>query len=466
MNTKQRRGTTGKLRRSAVVLGVVGLAASAGLLMAGSALAGVGSQPGDLELLNTAGGSVITTGLLTSTPSWQTTTACPSGFQGSAQLYEFWNNGTSETSISTALTTGLANSSGFGPSGTNGTLDSTIGSLLNGASVSPSSPGTVEWVVGCYSGTSPSGTSNVEWTQSLFISVAAGATSYTASASGPVVENTTTSLIATPNPVGVGATVTLTANVTGAAGSATPFPAGTVQFENCPTPSTCTNINAAVAVNTGNVSASATTTTSFGSAGSVNLAAVFTPSTPTSVAGSTGTFSLAVGSLLATGANPVAVSVTVPSTGTLSVSVATGSVTLTPAAPATTPDETATGTLNNVTVIDSRNTFPGWSVAGQESVFTGSGTSTIPASSLGWTPAFVGSAVGGAVIGSPVAPVGANTGSSGPGLGTAATLASATPGNGFGTNTMNAGLLLDIPSTTPPGAYAGNLTITYVTAGP
>jgi hypothetical protein len=65
-----------------------------------------------------------------------------------------------------------------------------------------------------------------------------------------------------------------------------------------------------------------------------------------------------------------------------------------------------------------------------------------------------------------VAPVGANTGSSGPGLGTAATLASATPGNGFGTNILTAALLLDIPSSTPPGAYAGNLTITYVTAGP
>jgi hypothetical protein len=31
---------------------------------------------------------------------------------------------------------------------------------------------------------------------------------------------------------------------------------------------------------------------------------------------------------------------------------------------------------------------------------------------------------------------------------------------------MNAALLLDIPSSTPPGTYAGTLTITYVAAQP
>ena len=35
----------------------------------------------------------------------------------------------------------------------------------------------------------------------------------------------------------------------------------------------------------------------------------------------------------------------------------------------------------------------------------------------------------------------------------------------FGANTFNAALLLDIPSSTPPGAYAGTLTITYIEAG-
>jgi len=146
--------------------------------------------------------------------------------------------------------------------------------------------------------------------------------------------------------------------------------------------------------------------------------------------------------------------------------VATGGVTLTPASPQVTPDETASGTLPTVTITDTRNTTPGWSVSGQESTFTGPGTNTIPGTSLGWTPAFMGSAAGGALIGGAVAPTGADAGSTGPGLGTAAVLAHAAVGTGIGTNTVNAALLLDIPATAPPGAYTGSLSITYVTTGP
>jgi hypothetical protein len=452
MNMKLKWGTATRLtRRGAVILGAVGLVASAGLLTAGSALAGVGAQPGDLQLLQA--GAVVTTGPLSggSPTTWQTTTACPSGQQGSAEISE-WSvpAGSSPISlISPSLATGLANSAGFGP----GTFDGTVGALLSSAGITASTPGTLEWVVGCYSGASASGT--VVYQQSTFISVASGATSWTVSSSGPVVATTSTTLTASPDPVAVGATVTLTA---AEVASDSTHPAGSVQFE-----AGGTDIGTPVAVNASGV---ATTTTTFSAAGSEALSAVFTPTNTTGYSGSTGTFSLAVGSQLAGGTNPVSISVTVPSTGTLSVTVATGSVTLSPASPATTPDETATGTLNTVTISDSRNTFPGWSVSGQESVFTGSGSATIPANSLGWTPAFTVPAVGGATIGAPVAPVGANTGSSGPGLGTAATLAQATPGNGFGTNTVNAALLLDIPSSTPPGAYAGQLTVTYVTAGP
>jgi hypothetical protein len=343
---------------------------------------------------------------------------------------------------------------------TNATLLGNMSGLLGSSNITPG--GTVEWAVGCFTGAG--GTGSVVYVQSTFVTEDAAGANYSTSATPPVITTTTTSLVATPNPVAVGATATLTAHVAGTGGTGGASPAGTVQFENCPTPSTCTNINAAVPVNTGGVATAATTTTSFATAGSVNLAAVFVPSSPATVQGSTGTFSLAVGSQLAGGTNPVSINVTVPSTGTLSVTVGAGSVTLTPASPATTPDETATGTFNTVTISDSRNTFPGWSVSGQESVFTGPGTNTIPANSLGWTPAFVGSAAGGAIIGAPVAPLGANTGNTGPGLGTAATLVQAHAPNGFGTNTVNAALLLDIPSSTPPGAYAGTLTVTYVSA--
>jgi hypothetical protein len=439
MNMKLKWGTAGRLRRGAVVLGVVGLAAGAAVTSAGSALAANGSGPGQLTLSPA-------TGALTSAPTWATSTACPSGFQGSAVVTEFMpNSSTVATTVSPAVGGVNVPFSGVLLSG------ATMGSLLNLAGVSGTTPGTSEWAVGCFSLTG--GTGSVTYVQSTFVSVAAGATTYTTSSTGPVVATTTTTLIATPNPVAVGATATLTA--TEVASDST-HPAGSVQFQ-----AGGTNIGTPVAVNASGV---ASTTTTFAAAGSQALSAVFTPTNTAGYSGSTGTFSLAVGSVLAGGTNPVAVSVTVPSTGSLSVTVATGSVTLAPASPATTPDDTATGTLNTVTISDSRNTFPGWSVSGQESVFTGPGTNTIPANSLGWTPAFVGAAAGGAVIGAHVAPVGANTGSTGPGLGAAATLALAHAPNGFGTNTVNAGLLLDIPSSTPPGAYAGTMTITYVSA--
>jgi hypothetical protein len=442
MNEKRKWGTAGRLRRGAVILGVMGLTAGAAVMTAGSALAGVGTQPGNLSLSPASGAAN-----LNPAPTWSTSDGCPAAEQVSAEISVFTTSGTLVTRFSPVVSSGLT-------AGFSGTLDGTIAALFNTAGLG-STGGTLEFVVECYAGAGGTGTAAP--TQSTFVTVNS-AGNFTTSATGPVIIGTTTNLTATPNPVAINGTVTLTANVSGSDGSS---PAGTVQFEV-----NGTNLGTPVNVNTGGTAAAATTTTTFSSAGNEALSAVFVPTSTTTYAGSTGTFALAVGSLLATGTNPVPVTVQVPATGTLSVSVATGSVTLTPQA--TTPDETATGNMNQVQVSDTRNSFPGWSVAGQESAFTEAapGTATIPASSLGWTPAFVGSAVGGATIGAAVAPVGANTGSSGPGLGTAATLASATPGNGFGTNTLSAALLLDIPSATPPGAYSGNLTITYVTAGP
>jgi hypothetical protein len=45
-------------------------------------------------------------------------------------------------------------------------------------------------------------------------------------------------------------------------------------------------------------------------------------------------------------------------------------------------------------------------------------------------------------------------------------LASAPGGQGFGTNTLSAALVLDIPTASPAGAYSGLLTITYLETGP
>jgi hypothetical protein len=215
-----------------------------------------------------------------------------------------------------------------------------------------------------------------------------------------------------------------------------------------------TNIGTPVTVNASGV---ATTTTTPSAAGTDALTAVFT-STATGYNGSTGSLSLVVNPAGAQTAGTIPINVTVPTTGTLTVTVAAGTVSLSLSGSGSTL--TATAPMNNVTVSDTRNSAPGWSVSGQESIFTNTAvsTETIPADDLGWAPTAVNPLVGGAVLGPTVAP-----GTSPNGLGDAAqVLASATAGNGVGTNTLSATLTLDVPSTTPAGAYTGNLTITYL----
>jgi hypothetical protein len=159
-------------------------------------------------------------------------------------------------------------------------------------------------------------------------------------------------------------------------------------------------------------------------------------------------------------AGSMAVTVAVPQTGMLTVTVSTGAIDL--ALQGATAPLVATGSLNTVTVTDTRNTVPGWSVSGQDTAFTGSGTaasSSIPGDELGWAPS--GTVPAGATLGPSVAP-GAS-----PGLADAAqVLASAAPGAGMGTASVSATLTLDIPATAHAGPYTGTLTITYLISGP
>ena len=157
----------------------------------------------------------------------------------------------------------------------------------------------------------------------------------------------------------------------------------------------------------------------------------------------------------AAGSEPVTLAV--PQSGSFILTVSPGTVDL------TISGTTASGTLQDVTVTDTRNYYPGWSVSGQTSNFAGSGTAagaTISGNQLGWVPTAVGSLEDGATLGGTVAPVS-------PGLGTtAATLASAAANCGFGTNVMSANLTLDIPPVTAEGPYVSTMTITAVTTGP
>ncbi|ACZ31778.1 hypothetical protein Xcel_2764 [Xylanimonas cellulosilytica DSM 15894] len=115
---------------------------------------------------------------------------------------------------------------------------------------------------------------------------------------------------------------------------------------------------------------------------------------------------------------------------------------------------TASGALHQVTVTDTRAGTPTWSINGTVGDFT-AGDRSFSGSALGWTPA-VSANTGGAVAGDAVQP----------GVGTALTesrtLASAPAGHAKGSATVDAGLGLRIPLTTPAGDYTGVLTLTAV----
>jgi hypothetical protein len=260
--------------------------------------------------------------------------------------------------------------------------------------------------------------------------------------------NTVIALTASPNPALVGQTVTLTAVARTADGT---HPAGSVQFEVG-----STAIGPPVAVDSSGV---AVTKTSFAAAGFEAITAALTPADATAYNTSAITLSLQVQPPSASGTIPLAV--TAPVTGEFTLTVDTAdTVTLTVsgtnAIAATTP----------IVVSDTRNTFPGWSVSGQDSNWTGSGTAqgaSMSGNQLGWTPTSSTTPLTQGVTLSPtVAPAG-------PGLGSQpAVLASvlAGLGNGFGTTTLGANLNLLIPALQAAGDYTSGLNITAVSTNP
>jgi hypothetical protein len=171
------RSATG-IRRAVLLLGVVGMITGAGLLTAGFAVAGVGSQPGDLTL-SPASGPV------TKVPTYQTTIGCPSGFQASAQLSEFNTDGSYGSIIADGVASPTAAFSGA--------LEFPVGSALSlGTNVGNGQ--TSEWAMGCYSGAAESG--SVEYVMSTFVTLSADGTTYTSGSTpgaGPTTTTTSTS---------------------------------------------------------------------------------------------------------------------------------------------------------------------------------------------------------------------------------------------------------------------------------
>ena len=428
---------TGRLARTALMLAVAGATiGGTTLLAAGAAEAAIGTQPGTLVL--TPGGSTPTP--TTTSPTWSTTVGCPSGFQSSAVVKSVHADGTS-SSVSVFVNSATVSLTGPIPAQP---LQATMAGIQSNAGIP--NGGTQELYVICYSGNS--GTGNAQPYMDIFVTYDATGANYTTSATPPAGPlSTTTTLTASPNPAQVSATVTLTATETASDNS---HPAGSIQFEVG-----TTAIGTPVAVSATGV---ATTTTTFAAAGTQALSAVFTPTNTSGFNGSTGTYSETVTTTNPnSGTEPLAV--TVPAAGAFTLTVGTGTVTL------TVSGFTATGVLNPITVSDTRNTYPGWSVSGQTSDFTGSGTaagSTISGNQLGWVPTDTALATG-AALGGTVTPAA-------PGLGTtAAVLAlahAATPGSGFGTSTLGANLTLAIPPAAKAGPYAATLTVTAVTSLP
>ncbi|MFH0175806.1 beta-xylosidase [Streptomyces cacaoi] len=111
----------------------------------------------------------------------------------------------------------------------------------------------------------------------------------------------------------------------------------------------------------------------------------------------------------------------------------------------------STGALRTVTVKDFRGGPAGWSLTAKVTDFSGPGAK-IDAGKLSWTPACTTKA------GSPST---CQAGSAGTVGASGATLASTPDGTATGGEfTADAQLSLDVPSFTPPGSYAGVLTLT------
>jgi hypothetical protein len=438
----------GRLRRTALTVGVAGATVGGMLLLAAPAGAVVGTDPtlGTVILSPTSGTSATTT-------TWTTIDGCPTGFQSSAVLEEV-NLNSAGTAISSPMTF-TAVSAPFNLTGSNPVtsqpLIEDVPDLLSAANVQPS--GSTEWVLKCSSvpsGLGQVGTTAVLW-QDIDVNLGADGASYTVSTPAQAV-STTTTMSASPNPVTVGAIVTLTATVTAANGTT---PTGSVQFL-----AGSTDIGGPVAINGSGV---ATTTTTFSTSAVMSLSATFSPTSTAAYAPSTGNrteiVTQSAGTIPVQVGVAIPVIVTVPPTGTFTVQIPTATAVLTP----NSGNTQATGNLGTVTVSDTRNNYPGFAVYGQEtSNFAGSGLpagvaiTSIPSDDLGWAPA--GTVEGGATLGSPAADIGVTAG---PGV-----LVQALAGSGFGTDTLNPALTLTLPAGTPTGTFTGAVTITYIETAP
>jgi len=147
------------------------------------------------------------------------------------------------------------------------------------------------------------------------------------------------------------------------------------------------------------------------------------------------------------------VTVGIPDTGGLAVAVGAGQVDLGMAElDASLTSLAASGDLPTITVADTRPADPGWSLTAEVSDFH-AGAAALDGRYLGVTPRVLSQAPNQEVTpGEPVAP--------GDGFTEGTTLATAAPGGGRGTTTVGGELRLQAPTSTVPGDYVAQVTVT------
>ena len=419
--------TRPRLKRTGVLLGLVATSVVAALLVPATAQAAVGKDPGHLSFNPT-------TGPVASSPTWATDTACASAFNSSAKLEVATANGLK--AASGTITTVTAPFSGT----LQAALSTIKSALLGGAAANGQ---TFEFVVECQDANL-----NQDPEQSEFLTFSADGTTYsTASAPPATTVSTTTTVGASPTTAAAGANVTLTATVA-AADTAGNDAVGQVEFFNGGTSL------GKVAVSGG----TASMVTNSLPVGADPITATFEPTDSTKFSTSTSTavtVTITNGSGGGGNTETINVNVAANSTGSLALTVSNTPVSMSaPTNTGTLLD--STGTLSPVTVSDSRlPSHPGWSSSGSVGDFV-SGANSFSGNDLGWSPSVTTQDAAADVT------AGTSVAAGNPGLKTPAVLASAGAGKGFGTTVLGAGLDLQIPFTTPAGAYAATLTLTLV----
>ena len=120
---------------------------------------------------------------------------------------------------------------------------------------------------------------------------------------------------------------------------------------------------------------------------------------------------------------------------------------------------TAAGALKPISVTDTRADNPGWTASGRVRAFTTADGNQLGGKYLGWAPNVVSASTGQTVTAGPQVASGFATGN---GLATWSQLATAAAGAGRGTAQLGAGLTLEAPVETAPGAYQAMLILTAI----